>query len=325
MPEPSVAILLPCHNEAVTIGRVVRAFRTALPDAAVYVFDNNSTDNTVEIAHTAGAIVRNETLQGKGRVVRRMFRDIQADLYVIADGDDTYDAMLAPAMIALARSGPYDLVNCVRRERDEAAYRDGHRIGNRLLTGTVRLIFGNGVEDMLSGYKVLSRRFVKSFPVLSNGFDIETELAIHALELAMPIARLEGDYRARPAGSESKLRTYRDGFRVLRMIIRLLRNERPLAFFGALALIAFACAGTLIEPVIRTYLTTGLVPRLPTAVLATGIVIAGALSLTTGIILDTVTRGRREMRLLAYLQHEAPPAADVGAVSHEPPKIRTAV
>jgi glycosyltransferase involved in cell wall biosynthesis len=306
MPKPSIAILLPCHNEAITIGQVVRAFRTSVPGATIYVFDNNSTDRTAEIARAAGAIVRSETLQGKGRVVRRMFRDIQADLYVIADGDDTYDAMLAPAMIALARSGPHDLVNCVRRESGEAAYRGGHRIGNRLLTNTVRLIFGNRVEDMLSGYKVLSRRFVKSFPVLSNGFDIETELAIHALELAMPIAHLEGEYRARPEGSVSKLRTYQDGFRILRMIVRLLRNERPLAFFGALALVAWACAGGLIEPVIRTYLATGLVPRLPTAVLATGIVIAGALSLITGIILDTVTRGRQEMRLLAYLQHEAP-------------------
>jgi glycosyltransferase involved in cell wall biosynthesis len=325
MPEPSIAILLPCYNEAVAIGRVVRAFRAALPRAAIYVYDNNSSDHTAEIARAAGAIVRSEILQGKGRVVRRMFRDIQADLYVIADGDDTYDATLAPAMIALARSGPYDLVNCVRRDSDEAAYRGGHRLGNRLLTGAVRLIFGDRVEDMLSGYKVLSRRFVKSFPVLSNGFDIETELTIHALELAMPVAHLDGDYRARPEGSQSKLRTYRDGFCILGMIIRLLRNERPLAFFGVLALLAFACAGLLIEPVIRTYVATGLVPRLPTAVLATGIVIAGALSLTTGLILDTVTRGRQETRLLAYLQHEAPSIADIGSMSREAPTLQTAM
>ena len=306
MTEPRIAVLLPCHNEAAAIGAVVRAFRTALPGADIYVFDNNSTDDTAAIARGAGAIVRQETLQGKGHVVRRMFRDIQADLYVMADGDDTYDAALAPAMIELARRGPYDLVNCVRRETDAAAYRGGHRLGNRLLTGAVRAIFGDRVEDMLSGYKVLSRRFVKSFPVLATGFDIETELAVHALELALPIAHVEGDYRPRPAGSESKLRTWRDGWRILRLILRLLRHERPLAFFGALGGAAFLVAAVLIAPVIATYLRTGLVPRLPTAVLATGIVLAGALSLTTGIILDTVTRGRRETRLLAYLRHAAP-------------------
>lgn len=306
MTEPRIAVLLPCHNEAAAIGAVVRAFRTALPGADIYVFDNNSTDDTAAIARGAGAIVRREALQGKGHVVRRMFRDIQADLYVMADGDDTYDAALAPAMIELARQGPYDLVNCVRRETDAAAYRGGHRLGNRLLTGAVRAIFGDRVEDMLSGYKVLSRRFVKSFPVLATGFDIETELAVHALELALPIAHVEGDYRPRPAGSESKLRTWRDGWRILRLILRLLRHERPLAFFGALGGAAFLVAAVLIAPVIATYLRTGLVPRLPTAVLATGIVLAGALSLTTGIILDTVTRGRRETRLLAYLRHAAP-------------------
>lgn len=308
MPAPSIAVLLPCHNEVIAIGRVVHDFRAALPEAAIYVFDNNSTDDTAEVAQKAGAIVRHEALQGKGFVVRRMFRDIQADLYVMADGDDTYDASLAPAMIALARSGPYDLINCVRRDCEAAAYRGGHRLGNRLLTGAVRLIFGNRVEDMLSGYKVMSRRFVKSFPVLSKGFDIETEIAVHALELALPIAHLEGEYRARPAGTASKLRTWRDGWLILRMITRLLRHERPLTFFGGLALVAFWLAGLLIAPVFSTYLTTGLVPRLPTAVLAIGVVIAGALSLATGLILDTVTRGRRETRLLAYLQHEAPSA-----------------
>lgn len=305
MSRPSIAVLLPCHNEAVAIGQVVGAFRAAVPDAVIYVFDNNSTDDTADVARAAGAIVRRETLQGKGFVVRRMFRDIEADLYVMADGDDTYDESLAPAMVELARSGPYDLVNCVRRDSEAAAYRGGHRLGNRLLTGAVQQIFGDQVEDMLSGYKVMSRRFVKSFPVLSNGFDIETEIAVHALELALPIAHLEGEYRARPEGSASKLRTWRDGWLILRMITRLMRHERPLIFFGVLALLAFVVAGALIEPVIQTYLITGFVPRLPTAVLATGIVIAGALSLTTGLILDTVTRGRRETRLLAYLQHQA--------------------
>lgn len=306
MSTPSIAVLLPCHNEAVTIGHVVRAFRQALPNAAIYVFDNNSTDETVKEAAAAGALVRRETLQGKGFVVRRMFRDIHADLYVMADGDGTYDAALAPTMIALAQSGPFDLVNCVRQEKETAAYRGGHRLGNKLLTGAVRLIFGNRIEDMLSGYKVMSRRFVKSFPVLSEGFDVETEIAVHALELALPIAHCEGEYRPRPEGSTSKLRTWRDGWRILRMIVRLLRHERPLLFYGGFAFSAFLLSILLIEPVLNTYFATGLVPRLPTAVLATGIVIAGALSLTTGIILDTVSRGRRETRLLAYLLWEAP-------------------
>ena len=306
--EPSVAVLLPCFNEEVAISSVIYAFQNALPNATIYVFDNNSTDNTATIARKAGAVVRHEPLQGKGYVVRRMFRDIEADFYVMADGDDTYDATLAPSMIDCARTGPFDLVNCVRRQTADTAYRDGHRFGNLMLTGAVRAIFGNRVEDMLSGYKVLSRRFVKSFPVLSTGFDIETELTVHALELALPIAHVEGSYRPRPPGSVSKLRTWSDGWRILRLIIRLLRHERPLTFFGALAISAFVLALLLITPLIATYLHTGLVPRLPTAVLAMGIVIAGALSLTTGLILDTVTRGRRETRLLAYLQH-VPPGA----------------
>lgn len=306
MSQLSIAVLLPCYNEAIAIGDVVRAFRYALPEAEIYVFDNNSSDQTVELAAAAGAFVRHEALQGKGFVVRRMFRDIDADLYVIADGDGTYDASLAPKMIALARNGPFDLVNCVRRTEETAAYRHGHRFGNWLLTTAVRTLFGSRIDDMLSGYKVMSRRFVKSFPALSTGFDIETEIAVHALELALPIGHLEGDYRARPEGSVSKLRTWRDGGRILRLILRLLRHERPLAFFGGLSLLAFTLAALLVWPVLRTYFATGLVPRLPTAVLATGVVIAGALSLTTGIILDTVSRGRRETRLLAYLLHSAP-------------------
>ena len=307
MPDPSVAVLLPCFNEERAMGSVVRSFRAALPQAAIYVFDNNSTDATVAEALAAGAIVRRETQQGKGHVVRRMFRDIEADFYVMVDGDDTYDASLAPAMLARAQSGPFDLVNCVRIETERSAYRGGHRLGNRILTGAVRLIFGNRVRDMLSGYKVLSYRFVKSFPALSTGFDIETELAVHALELAMPIAHEEGAYRGRVEGSSSKLHTYRDGWRILRMIVMLMRHERPLLFFGTLGGVAAAFAIVLIVPVLVTYAQTGLVPRLPTAVLATGIVLAGALSLTTGIILDTVTRGRRETRLLAYLGLKAPP------------------
>lgn len=301
-----IAVLLPCHNEAVSIGETVRAFRVALPSAKIYVFDNNSTDATVDVARAAGAIVRAETQQGKGAVVRRMFRDIQADLYVMADGDNTYDAALAPDMVQLALQGPYDLVNCIRRETAEAAYRGGHRVGNLLLTGAVRWIFGDRVQDMLSGYKVFSHRFVKSFPILATGFDIETELAVHALELALPIAHVEGDYRPRAEGSVSKLRTWSDGWRILRLILRLLRHERPLSFFGAFSASAFLVAVLLMVPVFLGYLQTGLVPRLPTAILATGIVLTGALSLTTGLILDTVTRGRRETRLLAYLSITQP-------------------
>ncbi|WP_020484168.1 bifunctional glycosyltransferase family 2/GtrA family protein [Methylomonas sp. MK1] len=301
-----IAVLIPCHNEEVSIAKVVSDFRQVLPDATIYVFDNNSSDNTVSAARSAGAMVRHETQQGKGHVVRRMFRDIDADFYLMVDGDDTYDANLAPDMIKLAMSGPYDLVNCIRRETGDAAYRGGHRFGNRLLTGVVRQIFGNRILDMLSGYKVFSRRFVKSFPALSTGFDIETELTVHTLELSMPAAHIEGEYRGRPAGSESKLRTYRDGWRILMLIIRLVRHERPMVFFGGLAGLLVALALLLIWPVILTYLDTGLVPRFPTAFLAMGIMLLASLSVFTGTILDTVTRGRKELRMLTYLQYPPP-------------------
>lgn len=297
-----IAVLIPCYNEEVAIGDVVREFRRALPDARIYVYDNNSHDGTARVAAAAGATVHSETRQGKGHVVRRMFRDIEADWYVMVDGDATYDAAIAPAMLHLAMDGPCDLVNCVRRETEQSAYREGHRWGNRALTGTVRHIFGDQVQDMLSGYKVFSRRFVKSFPVLSAGFDIETELAIHALELAMPVAHLEGDYRGRPPGSQSKLRTYRDGWRILRLIVRMVRHERPMLFFGVIALLLALLSMGLGTPVVLHYLATGLVPRFPTAFLALGIMVLAALSLTTGVVLDTVSRGRREVRMLAYLQ-----------------------
>jgi putative flippase GtrA len=301
-----VAVLIPCYNEEVSIAKVVRDFKTALPEADIYVFDNNSSDNTITEALSAGALVRRETQQGKGHVVRRMFRDIDADFYIMVDGDDTYDASLAPDMIKLAMSGPYDLVNCIRRETGDSAYREGHRIGNRLLTGVVRRIFGNRILDMLSGYKVFSRRFVKSFPALSTGFDIETELTVHALELSMPAAHIEGSYRGRAEGSESKLRTYRDGWRILMLIIRLVRHERPVVFFGVLAGLLAMTALLLIWPILLTYLDTGLVPRFPTAILAMGIMLLASLSLVTGTILDTVTRGRKELRMLTYLQCPPP-------------------
>ncbi len=300
---PRVAVLIPCFNEEVAIPKVVQDFRTFLPDAAIYVYDNNSKDLTAEVAGAAGAVVRQEAQQGKGHVVRRMFRDIDADFYVMVDGDDTYEASVAPRMLALAQSGPFDLVNCIRKESEAAAYRGGHRWGNALLTGAVRRMFGDRVQDMLSGYKVFSRRFVKSFPALSQGFDIETELTVHALELFLPVAHAEGGYRGRPEGSESKLHTYRDGWRILLMILRLVRHERPFFFFGLIASLLALISVLFSVPVLLTYLETGLVPRLPTALLSTGIMLTAALSLLAGIILDTISRGRREVRLLAYLQY----------------------
>lgn len=303
MHKPKIAVLLPCYNEEGAIAKVVRDFRVALPDAVIYVYDNNSRDRTAEIARAAGAVVRTEPQQGKGHVVRRMFRDIEADFYVMADGDDTYEASLAPMMVNVAMDGAHDLVNCVRRETEEVAYRGGHRFGNLMLTGVVRRIFGNRVRDMLSGYKVFSRRFVKSFPALSQGFDIETELTVHALELSMPVAHVEGPYRGRPPGSESKLRTYRDGWRILMLIFKLVRHERPMFFFSLLAALFGLTSLILVAPLIETYLQTGLVPRLPTAVLTMGLITIAILSLMVGAILDTVTRGRRELRMLAYLQY----------------------
>jgi len=300
---PRVAVLIPCYNEAVTIDKVVRAFRSALPEALIYVYDNNSTDETVAVARRAGALVGFEAQQGKGHVVRRMFRDIEADFYVMVDGDDTYDAALATRMLELAQAGACDLVNCVRLETGPSAYRSGHRWGNAALTGAVRLVFGDRVRDMLSGYKVFSRRYVKSFPALSQGFDIETELTVHALELFMPLTHTEGPYRDRPEGSQSKLRTFQDGWKILKLIVRLVRHERPISFFGTLAAALALLAIGLFIPVLRTYLVTGLVPRLPTAVLSTGLMLLAALNLMAGIILDTISRGRREVRLLAYMQY----------------------
>lgn len=310
MCSPKIAVLLPCFNEEVAIERVVRAFSAALPNARIYVYDNNSTDNTASVARKAGAVVRQELQQGKGHVVRRMFRDIDADYYVMADGDNTYDASLAPVLLQEAMSGPFDLVNCIRQESEQNAYRGGHRWGNRMLTGVVRYIFGNRVQDMLSGYKVFSRRFVKSFPALSTGFDIETELTVHALELSMPVAHKVGFYRGRPDGSESKLRTYRDGWRILMMILKLIRHERPLWFFGSISVLLSLVAVSISAPIFVTFWGTGLVPRLPTAVLSTGIMLIASLSLVTGVVLDTVTRGRRELRMLVYLQNPAPPCAN---------------
>ena len=281
-------------------------FRAVLPGATIYVYDNNSKDGTAAAARAAGAVVRTETLQGKGNVIRRMFADIEADAYVMVDGDDTYDASSAPAMVRLLAENRLDMVNGARVTEIEAAYRRGHRLGNAVLTGLVRLIFGNRVSDMLSGYRVFSRRFVKSFPALAAGFETETELTVHALELRMPIAEVKSAYKDRPAGSTSKLRTYSDGLRILRTIVVLVKEERPLQFFSVSGLLLLLLAFGLAVPVVADYLQTGLVPRLPTAVLATGLVLLSFLSFACGLNLDSVMRGRKELKRMAYLAIPAP-------------------
>ena len=301
-----VAILVPCYNEEAAIGKVVADFKAALPGADIYVYDNNSSDRTVEVAAKSGAMVRRELQQGKGHVVRRMFADVEADIYVLVDGDATYDAPSAREMIARLIDERLDMVTAARVDHEQAAYRSGHRMGNRLLTGFVANVFGHAFSDMLSGYRVFSRRFVKSFPVLSGGFEIETELTIHALELGLPVAEVKTPYYARPAGSISKLNTWRDGLRILWTILKLYRSERPLRFFTALgAALALISIGLGI-PVILTFLQEGIVPRLPTAVLSMGLMLLAFLSVASGLVLDTVTRGRRELKLLAYLAQPAP-------------------
>lgn len=302
----NIAVLVPCYNEAVSIAKVVADFRAALPAATIYVYDNNSTDGTSEAAAAAGAVVHHEPHQGKGRVVRRMFTDIDADVYVLVDGDATYDAPSAPAMIQRLMRERLDMVVAVRVDSEEAAYRPGHRLGNRLLTGSVAHIFGDTFTDMLSGYRVFTRRFVKSFPVLSGGFEIETELTIHALELELPVGEVRTPYYSRPEGSASKLSTWSDGFRILRTILKVYRAERPLALFTAIGLSLGIISVGLSIPIFVTYVLEGVVPRLPTALLATGLMLLGFLSIACGLILDTVTRGRRELKLLAYLAQRAP-------------------
>jgi Glycosyl transferase family 2 len=296
-----IAVLVPCHNEQATIARVVHDFRRYLPTATVYVYDNASRDETAQIARDAGARVFSEPLIGKGNVVRRMFADIEADIYVIVDGDGTYDASSAPRLVGYLLTHRLDMVNCARASSETDAYRPGHRLGNRLLTGLVARVFGNRLSDMLSGYRVMSRRFVKSFPALSGGFEIETELTVHALELRAPIGELSAPYSSRPRGSSSKLRTLRDGLRILGLILHLIKEERPLQFFTAGFALLASTSIALGVPVVLQFLATGLVGRLPTAVLATGLMILAFLSLACGLILDTVTRGRRELKRLLYL------------------------
>jgi glycosyltransferase involved in cell wall biosynthesis len=308
-----VAVLIPCYNEERTIADTVANFRTALPGAEIYVYDNNSGDRTSEVARAAGAFVRRETLQGKGNVVRRMFADVEADVYVMIDGDNTYDAPSAPALIAKLWNEQLDMVVGSRQETAESAYRPGHRFGNRLLTGCVAWIFGNRFGDMLSGYRVFSRRFVKSFPALAAGFETETELTVHALQLRMPVAEMATPYYSRPEGSVSKLSTYRDGIRILRTIMVLTKEERPLAFFSLIAAFLALISLALGTPIVIEFMRTGLVPRFPTALLAASVMLLAFLSLVCGLVLDTVTRGRHEIKRLRYLEIAAPgtaPSAD---------------
>src|ERR1700722_10335100 len=310
VPDPLVqvriAVLVPCYNEETAVAKVVADFRAALPHADIYVYDNNSSDRTVEAARAAGAAVRSEAHQGKGRVVRRMFSDVEADVYVLVDGDATYDAPSARTMISRLLAERLDMVVGARVDQEEAAYRRGHRFGNRLLTGFVANAFGNTFKDILSGYRVFSRRFVKSFPVLSGGFEIETELTAHALVLELPVAEVDTPYYARLAGSESKLNTWADGIRILGTIVKLYRSERPLGFFCAIGTSLATMSVGIAIPVFVTYLQEGLVPRLPTAVLSTGLMVVACLAITCGLVLDTVTRGRREIKRLAYLSHRPP-------------------
>jgi len=315
-PRPSladlrIAVILPCYNEEHAIGRVIGDFHEALPEAEIFVFDNNSTDRTAEIARAAGASVAHVTLQGKGNVVRRMFADVEADIYLMTDGDCTYDVSVARQLAEKLLAENLDMVVGCRVDKGEAEhYRRGHRLGNRLLTGSVRHMFGGEFSDMLSGYRVFSRRFVKSFPALARGFEIETELTVHALELRMPWGEVDTVYGARPAESVSKLSTYRDGFRILKTILRLYRLERPLQFFGIFSIVfALASVGFAI-PLLPEYLETGLVPRLPTAVLSTGLMLAALLALGCGLLLDNVTRGRQEQKRMAYLS--------IPGVAHKP-------
>ena len=301
-----IAVLLPCYNEEAAIAATVEGFRKALPGATIYVYDNNSRDRTREIAAAAGAVVRTESQQGKGCVVRRMFADVEADVYVMADGDLTYEPSSAPEMVDLLVTENLDMIVGTRRHDASEAYRGGHVLGNRLFTQLLAGLFGRSFTDIFSGYRVFSRRFVKSYPVLSQGFEIETEMSVHALELRMPVGEVETRYLARPEGSHSKLSTFRDGWRILKTIVTLYRIERPVLFFGGIGALLVLAAVILAIPLVFTYIETGLVPRFPTAILATGMTIVAVLCFFAGLILDTVTRGRREIRRLAYLAQPAP-------------------
>ncbi len=300
---PRIAVLVPCYNEEATVASVVRDFRSAIPDAVVYVYDNNSKDETVVRAKEAGAVIGHERRQGKGYVVQRMFADVDADVYVLVDGDDTYDAASAPALVELLQREHLDMVCGSRIAQAQAAYRPGHVFGNKMLTGLVRLLFGQRFKDMLTGYRCMSRRFVKSFPALATGFETETELTIHALSLDLPVSEVETPYRERPVGSESKLSTFRDGFRILGLIVRLVRHERPRLFYGVVSSLLALTSLAIGIPVVLEFFETGLVPRFPTAILASALAIIAVIGYFSGLILETIVVGRKEQKLLAYLRY----------------------
>lgn len=303
---PRIAAVVPCHNEEVAVGKVVADLRAAVPGITVYVYDNCSTDATAEMARAAGAIVRTEHVKGKGNVVRRAFADVDADIYLLIDGDDTYDAFAAPEMIRTLQSGPYDHVLGVRKASSGSeAYRAGHESGNRLLNWVVAKTFGENVGDMLSGYRVMSRRFVKSFPAMAREFEIETELTVHTLNLRVPQTSVPVGFRDRAEGSESKLRTYRDGSRILSLIIGLARHERPVAFYGLFGTLSLLVAVLLVIPIVVEFSETGLVPRFPTFFLACTLVIVGFLAWTAGLVLDGIRRARHETSRLTYLTYRA--------------------
>lgn len=298
---PKIAVLIPCYNEEIAIPKVVADFRQVLPDAAIYVCDNNSKDRTAEIAREAGAIVLTERLKGKGNAIRRLFAEVDADIYLLVDGDDTYDAKAAPALINLMQDQSLDMVTGTRQGGGEGAYRKGHRFGNLMLTGVVRQLFGARTSDMLSGYRAFSRRFVKSFPALATGFETETEFTVHALALRLPVGEVPTAYGERPEGSVSKLNTYRDGIRILCTIVLLVKEEKPMLLFGTAAAALGLLGISLGIPVVAEFADTGQVPRLPTALLATGLTVLGCLSLVCGLVLDSVARGRKEIKRIAYL------------------------
>jgi hypothetical protein len=319
-PGIGVAVLVPCLDEELTVAQVVRGFAEALPGAAVYVYDNASVDRTAEVARAAGAIVRHVPTPGKGTVVRRMFAEVDAEVYLLVDGDATYDPSVAPELVRLVREDGFDLVNVGREPLAEEAFRSGHRFGNRLLTGALRRLIGSELSDVLSGYKALSRRFVRSFPAMSSGFEIETEIAVHAATLALPAIEVTAPYRERPLGSESKLHTIGDGIRIAAEILSLARQDRPLAFFSVIWGLLCASSLALGVPVVIHYFHTHTVPRLPTALLAVGLAVLGFLSLACGLVLDTVSRGRREAKLLAYLA--LPPLHPLPLAPGSPPSSR---
>ena len=304
MKNEKIAVLIPCYNEEATVKDVILEFKQVLPSATIFVYDNNSSDETARIARDAGAVVRHEYRQGKGFVLQRMFAEIEAEVYLLVDGDLTYESSVAPKLVDAILTQSYDMAVALRHEVESSAYRVGHKFGNKLLTGSVNKIFGESIRDMLSGYRALSRRFVKSFPLKSSGFEVETEITIHALELKMRIIEIESMYRPRPEGSESKLKTYSDGWRIILFIINLFRQEKPMVFFLLISLFLALISFALFVPVLIEFIDTGLVPRLPTAILSMGLMIFSILSVACGLILDTVTRGRKEVKQLSYLRYQ---------------------